>query len=146
MQFASYSRRVPQFVTPDFGMLKRVPYASLTGPFTSHIPHRHKGSSPPAQCPLCDPEPDVQLCLQSLHRFPDADFSPRALRLNFQIALHSGGTAKGVFPSHALAVSNRAGLSGLTINDGPHGFAGLLFAYTSCFPKQSPKLCHPELN
>src|ERR1019366_8878443 len=36
--------------------------------------------------------------------------------------------------SHALAVSNRVGLSGLTINGGPHGFAELLFAYTSCFP------------
>jgi hypothetical protein len=35
--------------------------------------------------------------------------------------------------SHALAVSNRVGLSGLTINGGPHGFAELLCAYISCF-------------
>jgi len=38
-----------------------------------------------------------------------------------------------VLPLTAIAVSTRAGLSGLTVNSGPHGFTGILFAYTSCF-------------
>ena len=33
----------------------------------------------------------------------------------------------------AIAVSTKAGLAGLTINGGPHGFTEILFAYTSCF-------------
>lgn len=38
-----------------------------------------------------------------------------------------------VLPLTAIAVSTRAGLSGLTTNGGPHGFTGILFAYASCF-------------
>ncbi|MGO9084687.1 MAG: potassium-transporting ATPase subunit KdpA [Candidatus Sulfotelmatobacter sp.] len=38
-----------------------------------------------------------------------------------------------ILPLTAIAVSTRAGLSGLTVNTGPHGFTGILFAYTSCF-------------
>jgi K+-transporting ATPase ATPase A chain len=38
-----------------------------------------------------------------------------------------------VLPLAAIAVSTRAGLSGLTTNSGPHGFTEILFAYTSCF-------------
>lgn len=33
----------------------------------------------------------------------------------------------------ALAVSTRAGLAGLTTNQGPHGFAEILFNFSSCF-------------
>ncbi|HSZ00413.1 MAG TPA: potassium-transporting ATPase subunit KdpA [Terriglobales bacterium] len=33
----------------------------------------------------------------------------------------------------AIAVSTKAGLAGLTINRGPHGFTEILFAYASCF-------------
>jgi K+-transporting ATPase ATPase A chain len=33
----------------------------------------------------------------------------------------------------AIAVSTKAGLAGLTINGGPHGFTEILFAYASCF-------------
>ena len=33
----------------------------------------------------------------------------------------------------AIAISTRAGLAGLTINTGPHGFTEILFAYASCF-------------
>lgn len=33
----------------------------------------------------------------------------------------------------AIAVSTKAGLAGLTVNGGPHGFTEILFAYTSCF-------------
>jgi K+-transporting ATPase ATPase A chain len=38
-----------------------------------------------------------------------------------------------VLPLTAIAVSTRLGLSGLTVNGGPHGFTEILFAYTSCF-------------
>ena len=33
----------------------------------------------------------------------------------------------------AIAVSSKAGLSGLTTNSGPHGLTEILFAYSSCF-------------
>jgi K+-transporting ATPase ATPase A chain len=38
-----------------------------------------------------------------------------------------------VLPLTAIAVSTRAGLSGLTTITGPHGFTEILFAYSSCF-------------
>jgi potassium-transporting ATPase potassium-binding subunit len=38
-----------------------------------------------------------------------------------------------VLPLTAIAVSTGVGLSGLTVNRGPHGFTEILFAYTSCF-------------
>jgi K+-transporting ATPase ATPase A chain len=38
-----------------------------------------------------------------------------------------------VLPLTAIAVSTRAGLSGLTTNTGSHGFTEILFAYSSCF-------------
>ncbi len=38
-----------------------------------------------------------------------------------------------VLPLTAIALSTRAGLSGLTTNGGPHGFSEILFAYASCF-------------
>ena len=38
-----------------------------------------------------------------------------------------------VLPLTAIAVSTKLGLSRLTVNTGPHGFTGILFAFTSCF-------------
>jgi K+-transporting ATPase ATPase A chain len=38
-----------------------------------------------------------------------------------------------VLPLTAIAVSTRLGLSGLTVNFGPHGLTTILFAYVSCF-------------
>jgi len=38
-----------------------------------------------------------------------------------------------VLPLTAIAVTTRVGLTGLTVNGGPHGFTAILFAYTSCF-------------
>ena len=38
-----------------------------------------------------------------------------------------------VLPLSAIAVSTPMGLSGLTTNNGPHGFTEILVAYTSCF-------------
>ena len=52
---------------------------------------------------------------------------------NKMIMLYSLAAPLVVLPLTAIAVSTRAGLSGLTINGGPHGFTEILFAYTSCF-------------
>ena len=38
-----------------------------------------------------------------------------------------------VVPLTAIAVSTKPGLSGLTVNFGPHGLTTILFAYASCF-------------
>jgi potassium-transporting ATPase potassium-binding subunit len=52
---------------------------------------------------------------------------------NKMITLYALAAPLVVLPLTAIAVSTRAGLSGLTVNTGPHGFTGILFAYTSCF-------------
>ena len=52
---------------------------------------------------------------------------------NKMIMLYALAAPLVVLPLTAIAVSTRVGLSGLTVNTGPHGFTGILFAYTSCF-------------
>ncbi len=52
---------------------------------------------------------------------------------NKMIMLYALAAPLAVLPLTAIAVSTKAGLSGLTTNGGPHGFTGILFAYTSCF-------------
>ena len=52
---------------------------------------------------------------------------------NKMIMLYSLAAPLVVLPLTAIAVSTRVGLSGLTVNGGPHGFTEILFAYTSCF-------------
>jgi K+-transporting ATPase ATPase A chain len=52
---------------------------------------------------------------------------------NKMIMLYALAAPLVVLPLTAIAVSTRVGLSGLTINGGPHGFSEILFAYTSCF-------------
>jgi len=52
---------------------------------------------------------------------------------NKMIMLYALAAPLVVLPLTAIAVSTRVGLSGLTVNGGPHGFTGILFAYTSCF-------------
>jgi potassium-transporting ATPase potassium-binding subunit len=52
---------------------------------------------------------------------------------NKMIMLYALAAPLFVLPLTAIAVSTRAGLSGLTVNGGPHGFTEILFAYTSCF-------------
>jgi len=52
---------------------------------------------------------------------------------NKMIMLYALAAPLVVLPLTAVAVSTRLGLSGLTINGGPHGFSEILFAYTSCF-------------
>ena len=52
---------------------------------------------------------------------------------NKMIMLYALAAPLAVLPLTAIAVSTKAGLAGLTIYGGPHGFTGILFAYTSCF-------------
>jgi potassium-transporting ATPase potassium-binding subunit len=52
---------------------------------------------------------------------------------NKMIMLYALAAPLVVLPLTAIAVSTRMGLSGLTVNSGPHGFTEILFAYTSCF-------------
>jgi K+-transporting ATPase ATPase A chain len=52
---------------------------------------------------------------------------------NKMIMLYALAAPLFILPLTAVAVSTRAGLSGLTVNRGPHGFTEILFAYASCF-------------
>ncbi|MGA2359702.1 MAG: potassium-transporting ATPase subunit KdpA [Terriglobales bacterium] len=52
---------------------------------------------------------------------------------NKMIMLYALAAPLVVLPLTAIAVSTSVGRSGLTVNTGPHGFTGILFAYTSCF-------------
>jgi len=52
---------------------------------------------------------------------------------NKMIMLYALAAPLVVLPLTAVAVSTSVGLSGLTVNAGPHGFTEILFAYTSCF-------------
>jgi K+-transporting ATPase ATPase A chain len=52
---------------------------------------------------------------------------------NKMIMLYALAAPLVILPLSAIAVSTRLGLSGLTVNTGPHGFTEILFAYTSCF-------------
>ena len=52
---------------------------------------------------------------------------------NKMIVLYALAAPLFILPLTAIAVSTKAGLSGLTVNTGPHGFTEILFAYTSCF-------------
>jgi K+-transporting ATPase ATPase A chain len=51
-----------------------------------------------------------------------------------------------VLPLTAIAVSTKAGLSGLTANAGPHGFTEILFAYTSCFANNGQSFAGLSVN
>src|SRR5271157_1278470 len=46
----------------------------------------------------------------------------------------------------AIAVSTRAGLSGLTTNTGSHGFTEILFAYSSCFANNGQSFAGLSVN
>ncbi|MGA7379676.1 MAG: potassium-transporting ATPase subunit KdpA [Terriglobales bacterium] len=52
---------------------------------------------------------------------------------NKMIVLYALTAPLFVLPLAAIAVSSKAGLSGLTTNSGPHGFTEIAFAYASCF-------------
>jgi potassium-transporting ATPase potassium-binding subunit len=52
---------------------------------------------------------------------------------NKMIMLYALAAPLIVLPLTAIALSTKLGLSGVTVNTGPHGFTGILFAYASCF-------------
>jgi K+-transporting ATPase ATPase A chain len=47
------------------------------------------------------------------------------------LTLYTLATPLGILPFAAIAVVTRAGLSGLTVNTGVHGFTGIVYAYAS---------------
>jgi potassium-transporting ATPase potassium-binding subunit len=52
---------------------------------------------------------------------------------NKMIMLYALAAPLVLLPLTAIAVSTKAGLSGLTVNTGAHGLTAILFAFTSCF-------------
>jgi len=52
---------------------------------------------------------------------------------NKMIMLYALAAPLSILPLTAIAISTSAGLAGLTVNNGAHGFTEILFAYTSCF-------------
>jgi len=52
---------------------------------------------------------------------------------NKMIMLYALAGPLAILPLTAIAVSTKAGLAGLTVNGGPHGFTAILFGYVSCF-------------
>jgi potassium-transporting ATPase potassium-binding subunit len=63
---------------------------------------------------------------------------------NKMIMLYALAAPLVLLPLTAIAVSTRAGLSGLTTNSGPHGFTEILFAYTSCFANNGQSFAGSE--
>jgi K+-transporting ATPase ATPase A chain len=47
------------------------------------------------------------------------------------LTLYTLATPLGILPLAAIAVVTKAGLSGLTVNTGVHGFTGIVYAYAS---------------
>jgi K+-transporting ATPase ATPase A chain len=52
---------------------------------------------------------------------------------NKMIMLYALAAPLVILPLTAIAVSNKAGLLGLTTNNGPHGLTAIVFGYASCF-------------
>jgi K+-transporting ATPase ATPase A chain len=52
---------------------------------------------------------------------------------NKMIILYALAAPLFILPLTAIALSTKVGLSGLTTNNGPHGFTEIVFAYASCF-------------
>jgi K+-transporting ATPase ATPase A chain len=65
---------------------------------------------------------------------------------NKMIMLYALAAPLLVLPLTAIAVSTRAGLSGLTVNGGPHGLTEILFAYTSCFANNGQNIAGLSAN
>lgn len=52
---------------------------------------------------------------------------------NKMIMLYALAAPLAILPLTAISIVSKAGLSGLTVNHGPHGLTSILFAYASCF-------------
>lgn len=65
---------------------------------------------------------------------------------NKMIMLYALAAPLVVLPLTAIAVSTKAGLSGLTTNSGTHGFTEILFAYTSCFANNGQSFAGLSVN
>src|ERR1700736_3755449 len=65
---------------------------------------------------------------------------------NKMVMLYALAAPIVILPLVAIAVSTKAGLSALTTNVGPHGFTGILFAYTSCFANNGQNFAGVSVN
>ncbi len=65
---------------------------------------------------------------------------------NKMIMLYALAAPLVVLPLTAIALSTKVGLSGLTVNGGPHGFTEILFAYTSCFANNGQSFAGLSVN
>jgi K+-transporting ATPase A subunit len=66
-----------------------------------------------------------------------------------ELSRYQANVANGsrkVPPLVAIAVSTKAGLSALTTSVGPHGFTGILFAYTSRLANNSQSFAGLSVN
>jgi potassium-transporting ATPase potassium-binding subunit len=65
---------------------------------------------------------------------------------NKMIMLYALASPLFILPLTAIAVSTRAGLSGLTTNGGPHGLTEIVFAYASCFANNGQSFAGLSVN
>jgi potassium-transporting ATPase potassium-binding subunit len=65
---------------------------------------------------------------------------------NKMVMLYALAAPLVILPLVAIAVSTKAGMSALTTNIGPHGFTGILFAYTSCFANNGQSFAGLSVN
>lgn len=65
---------------------------------------------------------------------------------NKMIMLYALAGPLFILPLTALAVSTSAGLAGLTVNRGPHGFTAILFTYASCFANNGQSFASLNVN
>jgi potassium-transporting ATPase potassium-binding subunit len=65
---------------------------------------------------------------------------------NKMVMLYALAAPLVILPLVAIAVSTKAGLSGLTTNVGPHGFTGILFAYTTCLANNGQSFAGLSVN
>lgn len=65
---------------------------------------------------------------------------------NKMVMLYALAAPLVILPLVAIAVSTKAGLSAITTNVGPHGFTGILFAYTSCFANNGQSFAGLSVN
>jgi K+-transporting ATPase ATPase A chain len=65
---------------------------------------------------------------------------------NKMVMLYALAAPLVILPLVAIAVSTNAGLPALTTNVGPHGFTGILFAYTSCLANDGQSFAGPSVN
>src|ERR1019366_7929460 len=65
---------------------------------------------------------------------------------NKMVALYALTGPATILILTAIAISTKAGLAGLTTNQGPHGLTEILFAFASCFANNGQAFAGPSDN